>query len=108
MATPRVRLAAIETDPPFHFFNLGLDAMRRADYIAARDYFSREVERADYYHEFHFWLGVADWRLGDVAQATRQMRLAMDNSTTRGQHDIYAAKLAWLQAHRRKEGVGDS
>ena len=104
----RRRLAEIEPYPPFHFFNLGLDAMRRDDWLAARDYFSREVERADYDDEFHFWLGVADWRLGDVAQATRQMRLAMDNSTTRGQHDIYAAKLAWLQAHRRKEGVGDS
>ena len=101
-AALRVRLAAIETDPPFHFFNLGLDAMRRADYIAARDYFSREVERADYYHEFHFWLGVADWRLGDVAQAKKQLELAIDNSTTRGQHDLYASKLEWLQAHHQQ------
>jgi Tfp pilus assembly protein PilF len=98
----RVRLAAVETDPPFHFFNLGLDAMRRADYAAARDYFTREVERADYYHEFHFWLGLADWHLGDVAQAKKQLKLAIDNSTTRGQHDLYAAKLEWLQAHRQQ------
>ncbi|MDQ2928417.1 MAG: hypothetical protein M3R22_09675 [Pseudomonadota bacterium] len=96
----RLRLAAIETDPPFHFFNLGMDAMRRADYVAARDFFTREVERADYYHEFHFWLGLADYRLGDVAQAKKQLELAIDNSTTRGQHDLYASKLQWLQAHR--------
>ena len=57
------------------------------------------MARADYYHEFHFWLGVADWRLGDVDAARKHLRIAMSNSTTRGQHDLYAAKLAWLQAH---------
>ena len=98
----RANLAAIESDPPFHFFTLGLDAMRREDYVAARDYFTREVKRADYYHEFHFWLGLADWHLGDEAQARKQLELAMDNSTTRGQHDLYAAKLEWLQAHRQQ------
>jgi tetratricopeptide (TPR) repeat protein len=98
----RLRLAAVEADPPYHFFNLGLDAMRRADYVAARDYFTREVERADYHHELHFWLGLADWHLGDLVQARRQLELAIDNSTTRGQHDLYAAKLEWLQAHRQQ------
>jgi tetratricopeptide (TPR) repeat protein len=98
----RIRLAALESDPPFHFFSLGLDAMRRADYAAARDYFAREVQRADYYHEFHFWLGLADWHLGDVQRAEKQLALAMDTSTTRGQHDLYAAKLEWLQAHQRQ------
>ncbi len=98
----RVRLAAIESVAPFHFFNLGIEAARHSDWLAARDFFAREVERADYYHEFHFWLGLADWQLGDVAQASKHLRLAMDNSTTRGQHDLYAAKLDWLKA-RQKE-----
>jgi tetratricopeptide (TPR) repeat protein len=94
----RVRLAAIESEPPFHYFNLGMDAARRSDWRAARDLFAREVARADYYHEFHFWLGLADWQLGDVARARKHLKLAMENSTSRGQHDLYAAKLAWLQA----------
>ena len=94
----RIRLAAIETVPPFHFFNLGLDAARRNDWRTARDLFSREVARADYYHEFHFWLGLADWQLGNLAEARKHLQLAMDNSTSRGQHDLYAAKLAWLQS----------
>ena len=98
----RIRLAGLESDPPFHFFSLGLDAMRRADYVAARDYFAREVQRADYNHEFHFWLGLADWHLGDVSQAEKQLAMAMDTSTTRGQHDLYAAKLEWLQAHQQQ------
>jgi tetratricopeptide (TPR) repeat protein len=98
----RTRLAAIESVPPFHFFNLGIEAARQSDWLTARDYFAREVARADYYHEFHFWLGLADWQLGDVVQADKHLRLAMDNSTTRGQHDLYAAKLAWLQSHQKE------
>jgi len=96
----RQRLVALEPYPPFHFFNLGMEAMRHEDYPAARELFAREVARAETYHEFHFWLGVADWRLGDEAAARRHLTLAVDNSLTRSQHDLYAAKLAWLQAHR--------
>ena len=96
----RQRLVAIEPYPPFHFFNLGIEAMKHEDYTKARELFAREVARADSNHEFHFWLGVADWRLGDEAAARRHLTLAVDNSVTKGQHDLYAAKLAWLQAHR--------
>ena len=95
----RARLAEIEPSPPFHYFNLGIAAMKRNDYRTARDLFAREVARADYYHEFHYWLGLADWQLGDVDAARKHLKLAMSSSTTRGQHDLYAAKLAWLQSH---------
>jgi len=101
----RIRLAAIESVPPFHFFNLGLDAAQQSDWRTARDFFAREVARADYNHEFHFWLGLADWQLGDIAQARKHLQLAIDNSTTRGQHDLYAAKLAWLQSRQKPEPV---
>ena len=94
----RRRLAALESQAPFQDFDLGLAAMESRDWATARDYFLREVKRADYYHEFHFWLGLADWQLGDVREANRQLALAMENSTTRGQHDLYAAKLAWLKS----------
>jgi tetratricopeptide (TPR) repeat protein len=102
-AAMRTRLASIEAVAPFHFFQLGLDAAGRGDWQTARGFFAREVARADYNHEFHFWLGLADWHLGDTEQASRHLRLAMDSSTTRGQHDLYAAKLAWLQAHDRPD-----
>jgi tetratricopeptide (TPR) repeat protein len=98
----RRRLAALETYPPFHFFDLGMAAMRREDWRAARELFAREVARADGNHEFHFWLGVADWRLGEESAAMRHLALAIDNSVTRDQHQLYAAKLAWLQAHRQQ------
>ena len=98
----RTRLASLEPYPPFHFFQLGMAAVQRDDWRSARELFAREVARADTYHEFHFWLGVADWRLGDEAAARRHLALAIDNSQTRGQHDLYAAKLEWLLAHRRQ------
>ena len=101
-AATRARLAARETYPPVHFFALGMEAMRREDWGAARELFAREVARADANHEFHFWLGVADWRLGKESEAIRHLALARDNSLTREQQKLYAAKLAWLQAHRQQ------
>ena len=97
----RRRLAALETYPPYHFFDLGMAAARRDDWRGAREMFAREVARADANHEFHFWLGVADWRLGEESAALRHLTLAIDNSVTRDQHDLYAAKLAWLQSRRQ-------
>ena len=97
----RKRLAALETYPPYHFFDLGMAAVRRDDWRSAREMFAREVARADANHEFHFWLGIADWRLGEESAALRQLTLAKDNSVTRDQHNLYAAKLAWLQARRQ-------
>jgi hypothetical protein len=95
------RLAALEPHPPFYFFDLGMAAIERGDWRGARELFAREVARADTNPEFHFWLGVADWRLGEESAAMRQLALAMNNSLTRDQHRLYAAKLAWLQAHRQ-------
>ena len=92
----------LEPYPPFHFFQLGMAAVHRDDWRTARELFAREVARAETYHEFHFWLGVADWRLGDEAAARRHLALAIDNSQTRSQHDLYAAKLQWLQGHRHQ------
>jgi Flp pilus assembly protein TadD len=93
-------LVRVEGDPPFHFFNLGLQAMYRGDFKAARDLFAKEVDRDPYYHEFRFWLALADYRLGDLDRAQEQLTLARETSTTRGDRDLYAAKLAWLRAHR--------
>jgi tetratricopeptide (TPR) repeat protein len=99
--TLRARLKEIEPSPPFHYFNLRIAAMRRNDDRSARDLFAREVARADHYHEFHFWLGLAEWQLGDVDGAQKHLQRALSNSTTRSQHDLYAAKLAWLKSHNQ-------
>jgi Flp pilus assembly protein TadD len=97
-AEVRRKLAQIEPHPPFYYFNLGIAAMEHDDFRAARDLFAKEVARADYYHEFHFWLALASFRLGEIEPAREHLALAMQNSTTRRDHDLYAAKLAWLRS----------
>ena len=94
------RLARLEPDPPFAFFNPGLAAAREGDWHRARELFAREVERAPYYHEFHFWLAVALANLGEPEGARRHLALAMENSTTRRDHDLYAAKLQRIGSAR--------
>ena len=76
----------------------GQAALRNGDYATARDLFAREVARAPYYHEFHYWLAIAYARLGDAKQAREHLTLAMETSTTRGDHDLYAAKLERIRS----------
>ena len=96
----RERLARLEPEPPFAFFNRGLAAMRTGDFAVARELFAKEVDRAPYYHEFHFWLAVALANLGQGEDARRHLALAMENSTTRKDHDLYAAKLRRITSAR--------
>jgi len=97
----RARLEALEPEPPYHWFALGQQALRRGDARAARDFFAREVQRADYSSEFHFWLAIAHYQLGETTQAQKQLERAEALSTSRNEHDLYAAKLAWLNQQRR-------
>jgi Flp pilus assembly protein TadD len=87
------RLDEIDPNPPFSYFNRGLKAMRDRDFEAARDWFVKEVNRQPYYHEFHFWLASAYVQLGDLDRARRELNLALEYSTTRNEHDLYASKL---------------
>ncbi len=93
------RLAQIEPVPPFHYFNLGRAAMEEGNFRLARELFTKEVARADYNAEFHFWLAVANFKLGDIEPAKKHLALAKENGTTRNDRELYGAKLAWLQTH---------
>lgn len=95
------RLARIDPYPVFHFFNLGMNAMRAADYASAQRHFAKEVERAPYYHEFHFWLAMSSYHLGELKKAGRQLALALENSTTRSDRTLYGAKLDRLRMEQR-------
>jgi Tfp pilus assembly protein PilF len=94
------QLARLERHAPFHFFHLGIAAMEAGDFKAAREAFAKEVRRAPEYHEFHFWLGVAELRLGNIQAARSELALALVQSTTRRDHDLYAAKLDRLSTQR--------
>jgi Tfp pilus assembly protein PilF len=93
------KLKELQPYPPFYFFNLGVEAMQAGDYGKARDLFAKELDRDAYYHEFHFWIAAAYIGLGDVAQAKEHLTIAMQNSATRKEHELYAAKLDRLSAH---------
>jgi predicted Zn-dependent protease len=88
------RLEELDPEPPFSHFKRGMAAMRAGDPRTAKDEFAREVARDPDYHEFHFWLGIAYLNSGEIEPAKRQLTLAIKNSTTRSDHDVYAAKLA--------------
>jgi len=92
------RLARIEPTPPFAYFERGIAAMKAGDYRLARDMFTREVDRAAYYHEFRFWLALAYLGLGQTDQARANMTIAIENSPTNGDRELYAAKLARMRA----------
>jgi tetratricopeptide (TPR) repeat protein len=104
------RLAALLKElqpfPPFYFFDQGVLAMKRGEFLAARDLFTREVRRAGHYHEFHFWLGMAYLNLGEPRQAQRQFNLALENATTESAAQLYQGKLANLQKMRRQYREG--
>jgi hypothetical protein len=93
------KLAQIEPNPPFAYFKRGMAAMEAGDYRLARDMFTKEVDRAAYYHEFQFWLALAYLGLGDTENARTHLTIAEENSTTRDDRDLYAAKLAHLNGH---------
>ena len=94
------RVSAIREVAPFAYFERGMRAMETQDYRTAQDMFRREVERAPYYDEFHYWLGVASYRLGDTRLAKKELELAVKNSTTPETKNQYSAKLNHIRAMR--------
>jgi tetratricopeptide (TPR) repeat protein len=92
------RLGELDPQPAFSHFKRGMAAMRAGDLQAAKEAFAREVARAPDYHEFHYWLGIAYVNLGETDLARRHLERALQNSTSRRDHDLYAAKLDRLKA----------
>lgn len=91
------QLARLEDHPPFYYFELGRSAVQRGDFEAGRALLQKELARDPDYHETHLWLAVAYGGLGDTKAAQRHLAEAIANSTSRGDHDLYAAKLDRLQ-----------
>ena len=96
----REKLQRIEPYPPFHFFDLGVAALKRKDFAAARDGFLRELDRNAYYHEVHFGLAAAYFGLGEIRASQKHLGTALKTSTNRREQDLYAAKLEWLRSQR--------
>jgi tetratricopeptide (TPR) repeat protein len=92
------RLDRLDPHPPFSYFRQGMQALRERRFEAARALFAKEVDRAPYYHEFQFWLAITYLELHDADRATAHLTKAMQVSTTRKDHELYAAKLERLKS----------
>lgn len=91
------RIAAIEPTPPYHYFDMGMVALKAGNFDAAVAHFEREVKRAPYNDEFRFWLGIAHLKLGHLGDAREHIALAVDHSTRGDMREVYSAKLAYLR-----------
>ena len=94
------KLEQIQPYPPFYFFNRGMAAMHVGDFQSARDLFLKEIKRAAYYHEFHYWLASAYYNLGETQLAREHLNIALENSATRSDQDLYAAKLERIKSEK--------
>jgi Flp pilus assembly protein TadD len=92
------RIARLYPAPPYHYFNQGMAAWRANDVARARALFAREVARAPDNDEFHFWLGAAHLRLGELDRAVKHLALAREHSTRADTRERYVAKLENLRA----------
>ena len=92
------QLLQLDPHPPFSYFHEGMAALRERRFEAAKKLFIKEIDRAPYHHEFQFWLAVTYLELHDPGRATTHLTRAMEVSTTRKDHDLYAAKLGRLKA----------
>jgi tetratricopeptide (TPR) repeat protein len=97
-ATLARRLEQLDPHPPFSYFMLGMNALRERNFVQARDLFAKEVDRAPYYHEFHFWLAQSYLALGDIDKAKKQLALALEYSESGRDRELYAAKLARIKS----------
>lgn len=91
------QLQELQPIPPFKYLDDGIQAMRRGEFVQARALFDKELARAAFSDEAHFWRALASYALRDSRGAMDHLRLAAEASPTVRQRDIYASKLASLQ-----------
>ncbi len=96
----QARLRSLQPHPPYYFFDQGVAAMHGGDYAAAKQWFAREIARAAYTPEFHFWLALANLGLRDIEAVRRELQLAQEHSTTDADRSRYTAKLESLRRVR--------
>jgi Tfp pilus assembly protein PilF len=96
-AEVRRRLAALEPQAAYAFFDRGLSAAQAGDWALARRMFASEVALPNYDPEVSLWLGVAEYRLGHLDAARERLEQALKDGSTPDERARYAAKLEWLR-----------
>jgi Tfp pilus assembly protein PilF len=92
------RLRELRPIPPFHFYDLGMVALKEGDFGKAKDLFQKEMRRDANYSLIHASLALAYFGLGRQTDAQDQMAIAVDRSTTVADRETYARMLARLRA----------
>lgn len=92
------RLSALEAHPPFEDLLQGWQAIDRGDWPGARRAFLREIRRSGPAPDLHHGLAIAALRLGEAAEARRQLIEAARLSTGGDDAGRYLAKLERLGA----------
>ena len=98
LALATERLKRLREYEPYHFFKLGVAALRAKNYALARDMFKKETRAQPNNSEFQFNLALAYAGLGDRETAKQHLAIAVESSSTLKEQGIYAAKLSRLQA----------
>jgi tetratricopeptide (TPR) repeat protein len=91
-----LRLQRLDPHPAFSYFRKGQEALREGRLEEAKELFEKEAFRS--FHEFQFWLAITYIRMGDMKSAAAHLTRAMELSSTRRDHQLYAAKLERLKA----------
>lgn len=101
----QARLQRIETLAPFHYFDLGLAALKRGEFTEARNALLKELARNANFSQTYFALAVASANLGDTPAAQRYLQQALDNAVASKERDIYSAKLGRLKDLKKRPGA---
>ncbi|MDP2005641.1 MAG: tetratricopeptide repeat protein [Rubrivivax sp.] len=91
-------LTRLQPHPPFHFLDLGRQALQAGRVDEAHALIQRELQRQPFQHEAHYWAAVVDAARGDARAAEKHLRLAVEHSGNPQQQARYSAKLWSLQA----------
>lgn len=84
-------------DPnPFDWISAGQSAYDAEDFTRAINYFEKSANLAPYLHEAHFGLAKANFRLGNLKIAERELELAKHYATRSSSRKLYEAKLLAL------------
>lgn len=91
------RVAQLDPHPAGSYYRLGVAEFKAGHFEQARRWYEREIARDPDHAEFEFALAVCLLQLHERDRALTHLRLAMNLSTSAGERQLYAAKLARLQ-----------
>lgn len=101
----QAKLHAAQPIAPFHYLDMGKNALVAGEIKKARDYFLQEHRTGNDSHEVHFWLANAYYQLGEFRLTRNHLDLAVKHSPSRSTRALYAAKRGALDEVSARSSV---